>query len=214
MVRSLLKIVGALVAFAAVHSLLASRQAKEAAARLAGRRQRNGLYRVFYLAQSALTLAGLILYIRRVPDRLLYRATGPLALLMSLGQAGGLLYATYAAAQIGITRVLGLQSASAWLRGDAAVPPEPEAQGPALGADGTMRGTGPFSWSRHPLNFAPLPIFWLAPAMTLKMAVLGAFATAYLVLGSLHEEARLKAAYGPAYEAYRENGPPFYIPRP
>jgi methanethiol S-methyltransferase len=212
--RSLLKVVIATLGFALLHSALASRTAKESAARLAGRRQRNGLYRIFYLAQSVTTLVGLLLYLAHQPDRMLYQVRGPWARLLNLGQLGGLLLATYAATQIGVTRVLGLASVVAWLQGKDTVPPEPEAQGPARAGDGELRATGPFAWSRHPLNFAPLPVFWLMPRMTSKLLAFNLVATIYLVLGSLHEEARLRHAYGPEYEAYRRSGTPFYVPWP
>jgi protein-S-isoprenylcysteine O-methyltransferase Ste14 len=202
----------ATLAFALLHSLLASRTAKDAAAKVAGERQRNGLYRMFYLAQSVVSLAGLLLYARRLPDRVLYEVRGPWARLMNVGQLAGLGLATAAAAQIGVTRMLGLASVAAWLRKAPVVPPEPEAQGPAPDGHDHMRATGPFAWSRHPLNFAPLPVFWLMPRMTAKLLAFNIVATAYLILGSLHEEARLRSAYGQKYAAYEESGVPFYVP--
>jgi hypothetical protein len=229
------------VAYGVVHSALASRQAKDAAARLLGRRQRNGLYRAFYNAQAVVTFAVFLRYVARLPDRELYRARGGLALAMRLGQAAALVYAVAVARTVGLGGITGLAGLGAWLRAragvetraatgaglgaddrvaaradrehDAAVPPEPEAQGPSLAADGRLRVAGPFRWSRHPLNFAPVPVFWLAPRMTLKRAVFGAVATAYLVLGSWHEEARLGRAYGEVYRAYRRSGVPFFVPR-
>ncbi len=212
MKRSIVKVVLVTLAFALLHSLLASRTAKDAAADLAGERQRNGLYRLFYLAQSVVSLAALLLYVGRLPDRMLYEVRGPWARLMNLGQLAGLGLATAAAAQIGVTRVLGVASLAAWLRKAPIVPPEPEAQGPAPAGDERMRATGPFAWSRHPLNFAPLPVFWFMPRMTAKLLAFNTVATAYLVLGSLHEEARLRAAYGPKYEQYEDSGVPFYVP--
>ena len=77
-----------------------------------------------------------------------------------------------------------------------------------------MRATGPFELHRHPLNFAPLPVLWLFPRMTTRLAALAGASTAYLVLGSLHEEVRLRSAYGPAYERYQRSGVPFYVPVP
>jgi hypothetical protein len=97
--------------------------------------------------------------------------------------------------------------------GDGSVPPEPEAQGPALDAEGKQRAGGPFAWSRHPLNFAPVILFWLTPRMTTNHLAFSAAATAYLVLGSLHEETRLRQAYGVEYAAYQNSGARFYLPR-
>lgn len=120
---------------------------------------------------------------------------------------------TAAAAQVGLRRITGLESFLAWL-GDGRVPPEPEAQGPALDDEGRCNSAGPFAWSRHPLNFAPLPILWLWPRMTTSLLAFNATATIYLVVGSLHEEARLREAFGLDYHAYLNSGVPFYLPAP
>ena len=90
--------------------------------------------------------------------------------------------------------------------------PEPEAQGPALDEPGLSRAPGPFAWSRHPLNFAPLPILWLWPRMTTNLLAFNTAATIYLVIGSLHEEARLREAFGDRYAAYEDSGVVFYLP--
>lgn len=211
--RSMLKVAAATAVFGLVHSALASRTAKRAAARTFGGRNRNGLYRVFYIGQSLVTFGMLAAYIRRQPSRELYRVEGSLAFLMHAVQAGALVYATSAAGQVGLRRITGLESLVAWL-GDGPVPAEPEAQGPALDGEGRRQDAGPFAWSRHPLNFAPLPVFWLWPRMTTSLLAFNTAATIYLVVGSLHEEARLREAFGEEYNAYRNSGVPFYVPAP
>lgn len=214
MVRSMLKTALATAAFGIVHSALASRPAKRAAGRVLGPRARNGLYRPLYIAQSIVTTAALAAYVRRLPDHELYRARGPLALLIRGGQVAGLAYMAWAAREVGLRRLTGLEGLVAYAAGEAEVPPEVEAQGPAPGAGGTMRATGPFRHSRHPLNLAPLPVFWLQPRMTANLLAFNLVATAYLALGSKHEELRLHAAYGRAYEDYLRSGVPFYLPGP
>jgi methanethiol S-methyltransferase len=209
--RSMLKVAAATALFGLVHSALASRAAKRTAARTFGQRNRNGLYRVFYIGQSVLTFGLLADYIRRQPSRELYRTEGSLALLMHALQAGALVYATAAAGQVGFRRITGIESLLAWL-GDGPVPAEPEAQGPALDDEGRRRAAGPFAWSRHPLNFAPLPVLWLWPRMTTNLFAFNAAATIYFVIGSLHEEARLREAFGAEYDGYLSSGVPFYVP--
>jgi methanethiol S-methyltransferase len=153
-----------------------------------------------------------------LPDRVLYRLTGMPALLLRRGQVGAFAYAVATAHAVGIPRITGLASLLAWLAAVAGnrptgVAPEPEARGPALAPEGNMGVAGPFCWSRHPLNFAPAPIFWLTPTMTLKRAMFNFVATAYLILGSWHEEVRLREAYGASYGRYQRSGIPFYFPR-
>jgi hypothetical protein len=206
------KVMAATAVFGVIHSALASRGAKRLAAEVVGERNRNGLYRVFYIGQSFATFAFLAAYIRRQPSRELYCIRGPARVLIFASQAAAIGYATSAAKQIGISRVLGIESFRHWL-GDGDVPPEPEAQGPALDQQGDRGDLGPFALSRHPLNFVPLPILWLWPKMTTNMLAFNAAATVYLVIGSVHEEARLREAYGQGYELYQASGVPFYIPK-
>lgn len=214
MFKTFFRVFAAVGLFAAVHSLLASRQAKQRAAQWVGKDSRNGLYRSFYLVQSVVTLAALLAYLARVPDRTLYHLRGVPAYLLHLGQAGGLVFATLAAREIGFDRVLGIRSLLDWLGRKRRVAPTPEAQGPAPREGGRgLNASGPFRLTRHPLNLSPLPVFWLTPHMTVKRLAFNLAGTLYLVLGSLHEESRLLAAYGDYYRRYQRSGVPFYLPK-
>jgi hypothetical protein len=212
--RSVLKTAAAATAFAAVHSALASRPAKRAARRLLGDRAFDGLYRPLYVAQSVATTAALGAYVLGLPDRPLYRVRGPAAGLMRLGQLAGLGLMAWGTREVGLGRLTGARGLAAWAAGAEHVPPPVEAQGPAPGDDGAMRATGPFRLSRHPLNLAALPVLLLQPRMTANGLTLGALAAAYAVVGSRHEERRLRAAYGERYDAYQRSGVPFLLPVP
>lgn len=211
--QGMFKVVAATALFGVVHSALASTAAKQAVQTVLGSRNRNGLYRTFFIVQSAATSGLLAAYIRRQSGQELYHVRGPLALVMHAGQIVGLICTFSAARQVGLTRISGLESLVAWL-GDGPVPAEPEAQGPALDAEGLSHAAGPFVWSRHPLNFFPLLVLLLRPKMTTNLLAFNAATTVYLLIGSLHEEARLRRAYGEWYAAYQLSGVPFYVPRP
>jgi hypothetical protein len=205
------RVLASTAAFALLHSALASRTAKSAAARTFGARRRNGLYRAFFNTQATVATAALALYVRRLPDCELYVVRGPAAALMRAGQGAGLLLLLDAARRVGFLPITGTSSLMRLTRGDNLVPAEPEAQGPALDEHGRLKIGGAFLRSRHPLNLAPLPILWLNPRMTRNLAVFSAIATAYFWVGSFHEERRLLAAYADAYRPYVSGTVPFFF---
>ena len=199
-------VAGLFVGYAMIHSALASREAKDLARKLFGERYRNGLYRFLYNTQAVLLFCWAVRVFLRLPDRTLYRVSAPWAGLMHVGQLAGVGLTLWAAWGVGLTRIAGLASARAWL-GGAVPPPEPEAQGPALDASGEMRVVGPFRFTRHPANWGPIPVVLLFPEMTVNRATLAVLSILYLLLGSVHEERRLRAAYGPPYERYQRRAP-------
>lgn len=211
--RTTIRILLATAAVSLLHSALASRTAKKAAAQLIGERNRNAFYRPFYVAQSTATFGALVWYVLKLPDRVLWKASPRTALAFNTVRLASLAAMTAAVQQVGWRRMLGGQGLSDWRSGKPDIDPEPEAQGPRL-TDRTPV-TGPFRWSRHPLNFLGLPILWLAPRMTRNWFTFNVLATAYLFLGSRHEERRLRAAYGNRYAEYQKEASFFLgLPKP
>jgi protein-S-isoprenylcysteine O-methyltransferase Ste14 len=197
--------------WAGVHSLLASRRAKDLTARTAGARSRDGLYRLAYNAQSLVTVIWATRWFLRLPDRELYRAEYPWSLLFRAGQATSLGVLFSGVRVVGVLEFAGLAPLWRLLTGGESRP-EPEAQGPPIGDD-EMVEAGAFRFTRHPGNLGALGLFLLWPRMTVNRAVLAALVALYVVLGSLHEEHRLRLAYGEAFERYRRKVP-FLLPRP
>ena len=209
--QTLIKTAIATAAFAAVHSALASRRAKRMAARMVGSERSEATYRVFYVSQGLLSFAALAAYCASLPTHTIYRVRGPGAWLLRAGQLAGAAQLLAGLRQVGVKRWAGVEKLQAW-RAGADMPLAPVAQGPELSDDGRLDIGGPFRWSRHPLNFAGVPLFWMTPHMTTRRLAFNAVGTTYLFLGSLHEEARLRSVYGLAYERYRQSQVPFFWP--
>jgi methanethiol S-methyltransferase len=196
---------------ALLHSVFASRQFKAFVAVVVGERARVGAYRFAFIVQSVVSFAGLTVWYLRQPDRELYRVPPPWSWLMRLGQAVFLMLGFSAVRILGVDDFNGLPQVRALLEGNQARP-EPEAQGPPLAADLEMAAVGPYRFIRHPNNLAPLGVLSLFPRMTVNRAAVVLACAAYAVLGSLHEEYRLRATYGDAYRRYQQRVP-FLLPR-
>ena len=213
MLRTVLKIMAATLAFSLIHSFFASTKVKKTVARAVGERHYNGLYRPFYMLQSVVTLGALIMYICSLPNKVFYKATGKLMRLMRLGQVLSILAQLHTAFQIGVLRMTGLRGLGAWLRGESKELGL-EAQGPSLRDDGRLRIAGLFRYTRHPLNFLALPFLWLQTPMTTRWASFSAIASLYFYFGSFLEAAHLRSRYGRLYEKYERSGISFFLPRP
>jgi protein-S-isoprenylcysteine O-methyltransferase Ste14 len=196
--------------WALVHSVLASKQVKDLIRRVAGSRYRDGLYRLIFNAQSVVSLLWAARRFSRLPDKDLYHARPPWSWLFRASQVASLGVLLSGVRVMGILRFAGLTPLWDLLTGSD-VRPAPEAQGPPVGSDDEVVRAGAFRFSRHPGNLGALGYFLFLPRMTANRAVLVALVALYAVLGSMHEEYRLRAAYTAAYERYRRVVP-FLVP--
>ena len=196
--------------WALVHSVLASKQVKDLIRRIAGSRYRDGLYRFIFNAQSVVSLLWAARRFSRLPDKDLYHARPPWSWLFRASQVASLGVLLSGVRVMGILRFAGITPLRDLLTGSD-VRTAPEAQGPPVGSDEEVVRAGAFRFSRHPGNLGALGFFLFLPRMTANRAVLVALVALYVVLGSMHEEYRLRAAYTAAYERYRRVVP-FLVP--
>ena len=196
--------------WALIHSVLASKQVKDLTGRIAGPRYRDGLYRFTFNAQSVVSLLWAARRFSRLPDRELYRVRHPWSWLLRASQTASLGVLLSGVRVMGILSFAGITPLGDFLTGKD-VRPVPEAQGPPAAHDEMVR-IGAFRYTRHPGNLGALGFFLFLPRMTANRAVLVVLAALYVVLGSMHEEYRLRVAHGAAYERYRR-AVPFLIPR-
>lgn len=196
----------AIAGFALFHSLLASLPVKRRVRALAGPRRSDGLYRFAFNGIAVVTLAALVRAIWELPDRTLYRLQGIPKWLLIAGQllCAAALIDTNRRNEFG--RVTGIKHAYQFITGREIERP-PVAQHPLPDGEALEGWGGPFRLSSHPNNYFVLLLYWLSPVMTVKWAAIGLVTFAYMILGSMHEDARLTHAYGDAYTRYRQRVP-------
>ncbi len=196
MILSVLAILLALASWGAVHSWLASLEAKAAVRQRFDQHAANA-YRFLYNIFSVVTFAPILLLVGVLPDRILYLAHPPLQYIMLLGQflaVIGLLVAlrqTDALGLLGLKQLMGQEESTALVTG------------------------GLYRYMRHPMYFFGLLIIWLTPVMTVNVLAACIGLTAYLLLGAHFEERKLARLFGRAYDEYKSRTPMFIpLPKP
>lgn len=175
----------------AVHSVLASHGAKDAARRALGAGFM-GWYRLLYNGFSLLTFLPLVILAAILPDRPLYMIHAPwiyLTLVIQAAAAMGLLLALLQ------TDPLAFAGLSQPFRGDEGM--------------GQLITGGMYRLVRHPLYSTGLVILWLAPQVTVNRLVLMVSLTLYLVIGAYFEERKLLRDFGSEYAEYKSRTPMF-----
>lgn len=125
-----------------------------------------------------------------------------------MGQGAALLLAFAALHELDKAKFVGLKGAKALRDGETEIP-EAQAQGPELENDGTVRATGVFRWTRHPLEWAPVLLLFASPVMKTNWLIFDVLTAIYSVLGALHEEKRL-LRQSENYAKYQKETPFFF----
>ena len=189
------------VIWAVAHSITAAAPIKRRVRQKVGARAYDGFYRLFYNVVAVVTFVP-ILYVAAtsVPHQLLWRMRGALRWLFLLIQLVALAGLAISLWQTDPLHFAGVRQAYRFLRGDEEIdPPRPFVR------------RGAYALVRHPLYLFSLLFIWFSPVVTLSTFVFNLIATAYFLLGALHEERRLLREFGNAYRRYRDDVP-FFIP--
>lgn len=190
MIMSIILIMFVVGIYGLVHSLLAGRRAKEAAAVWLGSKIK--WYRLGYNIFAAISLLPVLALAITLPDRLLYTITSPWNGLMFLLQLAGAGISLFGARQTGLWQLAGLEQ----LREKSAPLEEHR-----LVTDGLYR------YVRHPIYSGAILFLWAAPQMTWNGLAMRLAFTLYFIIGGMVEEKRLVAEYGDAYRLYRLRTP-------
>jgi protein-S-isoprenylcysteine O-methyltransferase Ste14 len=196
MIESILILTASMLLWAALHSLLASAYVKEYVHSAFGHSAERW-YRLIYVILSIVTLLPVLALLATLPDQTLYAVPAPWKWAMRGVQGMAVAGLAVAFWETGPFDFLGL----AQLR-----PGQSPGSAP-------LRIRGMHCWVRHPLYTLSILLIWMAPTMTVNWFITYLFATLYLYIGSLHEETRLVAEFGQAYEDYQKQVP-HLLPRP
>lgn len=185
MVSYTIILVFCLVAFAAIHSLMASLSFKRLIIRFLGSKA-DILYMPVFSLIALLTILPLAYLLYKNPGPVLYIVPSPWRWLMIGGQL---------VAAIVAPRALLDAPHRFKIRSQLSAPKTPEA--------GPLNIRGIYRWVRDPFLLSGLVIIWLTPFMTVNLLVIYLLTTIYLYMGSLHWEKRLVSQFGDEYREYQ-----------
>jgi protein-S-isoprenylcysteine O-methyltransferase Ste14 len=185
----------AVVIYAAVHSLLASLEAKEWARRNLGPTA-DHWYRLAYNAFAAISGLPILALLYILPDESIYQVPSPWILLTAAGQLIGILIIIIGIWQTDLWHFVGIRQIVTGETSDT----QP------------LVITGLYRWMRHPLYTGGLLLIWLVPTMTVNLLTIFIWLTIYLIVGARLEERRLIDEFGDDYREYQKRVP-MLLPR-
>ncbi|BCM93999.1 hypothetical protein IAD21_05894 [Abditibacteriota bacterium] len=191
---------GATLAFGAFHSWLCSSRTKTATQKLVGARFGRGFYRLFFNLQALVSSIALVAFVVSRPQKVVHRASTTERYFHWAVQLASLIVALWSVKELRFRHFSGVESAldAARNRESSA---EPEAQTPD-GSDGLELERGPYAWSRHPIEWAPLLLLWATPLLKTNWLGFNLATTIYMIFGVWQEEKRLAAKGGEAWRRY------------
>ena len=151
-------------------------------------------YRFAYSVIGAITLIPIAILVLIMPDQFLYRIPSPWVYLTLFLQLLALVLVIFAFRGTNTFTFLGL---SPLIHAS----PRPE----------TLNTNGLYRFVRHPIYSLGLVIIWLFPWMTINLLALFLSSTAYILVGAILEEKKLKIQF-PEYAEYQKRVPMF-IPK-
>ncbi len=176
-----------LVAFTAMHSLLASKQFKGFVWRVFGP-EMDRWYMKFFITFAAVTFLPLAIMLLLFPGRKLYVIRSPWRLIM-----------------VGIQLLSGI-----WILKGFRDGPHRFIISQQLSKSQDAKHLAPrgvYCYVRDPFLISGLLGMWMTPFMTTKLLITYLLTSIYLYLGSLHWETRLLAQFGKEYKDYQVKVP-------
>ena len=200
-------LVGAVLGFAVVHSVLATGVFKSLVAENWGADRVAVWYRFIYTLVSVVTTVMVAVVVVRTADITYFLLPVWLALPLRLLQAASLLFAAAGFRVFNFSEFLGFAQVARHLRGE----------GTAGDAEGlrqqSLQRMGVYRRVRHPMYAGMIAFFLFSPTYSRTWIIVRILAVLYFVAGALIEERRLITLYGEQYRQYMREVPRF-IPRP
>jgi protein-S-isoprenylcysteine O-methyltransferase Ste14 len=188
-------IVAAFAAYGILHSVLASRGAKDWAQARVGEVTFSRWYRFVFNVVGVITLLPVLALVAWLPDKPLYDVPGWLKPVFLVGQGVGVLVLASALSMTDALDFAGLRQL-----GDPALEPK-------------LVTGGVYAWMRHPVYTGSLLVLWFLPGMSTNWFALTVAITLYFVIGAQFEERKLERYFGQGYRAYKQRTSMF-IPWP
>ena len=187
MVSSRVSLIFSLVAFAVIHSFLASLPFKRFFMRFLGP-SADKLFMPAFSLIAVITISPVVYFLLKKPGKILYIVPSPWRWLM-----------------VGAQLLTSLVAPLALMDAPHRFRIRKQLAGPGTPEAGHLDIRGIYRWIRDPFLLSGLIFMLMTPFMTTNLLVIYILTGIYLYLGSLHWESRLVAQFGNEYKEYRKH---------